>query len=238
MDKKRKGTRQGRPFRHTDGPDWTASNTESPMIKGNGKIVNTKHEMPRRPTNTKLRILKAARTLYSTHGFGGTSLDDIITAAGITKGAFYHYFKSTAGLCEQLLDDVIADYRQLAQSIDPDIAPIEQLRYMLETLARLNASGEWVNCRLILRLSAESHESRTQIQHKLAGFWQWYTDFFEQLILKCRSAGEISTQLDPKTQTRLLMSILAGSITLERISPAASAFDHLADLVINSLSTP
>ena len=193
--------------------------------------------MPRRPTNTKLRILKAARTLYSTHGFGGTSLGDIITSAGITKGAFYHYFKSTAGLCEQLLDEVIADYRQLAQSIDTDLAPIEQLRYMLETLARLNASGEWVNCRLMLRLSAESHESRPRLQHKLAGFWKWYTDFFEELILKCRSAGAISTQLDPKTQTRLVMSILAGAITLERISPAPSAFDNLAEIIINSLSS-
>jgi len=182
-----------------------------------------------------MRILKAARTLYSVHGFGGTSLGDIITAAGITKGAFYHYFKGTAAVCEQLLDEVVADYEQLAQSIDPDLAPIEQLRNFLETLARLNASGEWVNCRLILRLSAESHESRPQLQRKLAGFWEWYTEFFEQLILKCRSAGAISTQLDPKTQTRLVMSILTGAITLERISPTASAFDNLAELVINSL---
>lgn len=191
--------------------------------------------MARRPTNTKSRILKVARNLYSTHGFGGTSLGDIITAAGITKGAFYHYFKGTAALCEDLLDEVVADYQQLAQSIDPDLAPIEQLRNMLETLARLNASGQWVNCRLILRLSAESHESRPQLQRKLAGFWQWYTEFFEQLILKCRSAGAISTQLDPKTQTRLVMSILAGLVTLEKISPSASAFGNLADLVINSL---
>jgi len=182
-----------------------------------------------------MRILKAARTLYSTHGFGGTSLDDIITAAGITKGAFYHYFKGTATVCEELLDEVIADYEQLAQTIDPDAAPIEQLRKFLDTLARLNKSGEWVNCRLILRLSVESHESRPQLQHKLAGFWKWYTEFFEQLILKCRSTGAISTQLDPKTQTRLVMSILTGAITLERISPASSAFDNLADLIINCL---
>jgi hypothetical protein len=73
---------------------------------------------------------------------------------------------------------------------------------------------------------------------KISSFWQWYTEFFESLILKCRSAGEISTQLDPKTQTRLAMSILAGAITLERIMPAASAFDNLSELIINSLSTP
>ena len=168
--------------------------------------------MARRPTNTKSRILKAARTLYSTHGFEGTTLGDIITACGITKGAFYHYFKSTAGLCEELLDEV------------------------LNRIAELNTSGEWVNCRLMLRLSAEPHESNPKIQLKISGFWEWYTEFFESLILKCRSAGEISTQLDPKTQTRLVMSILAGAITLERISPAGSGFDNLSDLIVNSLA--
>jgi TetR/AcrR family transcriptional repressor of nem operon len=191
--------------------------------------------MASRTTNTKSQILNAARSLYSTHGFSGTSLGDIITAAGITKGAFYHYFKGTARLCEEILDEVIADYRQLAQSIDPAQAPIEQLRYILETLAKLNASGEWVNCRLILRLSTESHQPDTKVQDKLAGFWKWYMDFFEDLILKCRAAGAISTQLDPKTQTRLLLSILTGTITLEKISPGPSAFTNLADLIINSL---
>jgi len=185
--------------------------------------------------NTKMRILKAARSLYSTHGFGGTTLEDIITAAGITKGAFYHYFKSTAGLCEQLLDEVIGDYRQLVKSIDPEIRPIEQLRNMLDTLVSLNASGQWVNCLLMLRLSAESHQARPKLQHKLADFWKWYTGFFEDLILKCRSTGAINTQLDPKTQTRLIMSILAGAITLERISPTTSTFEQLPDLIINSL---
>ena len=48
--------------------------------------------MARKATNTKSRILQVARTLYSTHGCDNTTLDDIITATGITKGAFYHYF--------------------------------------------------------------------------------------------------------------------------------------------------
>ncbi len=70
-------------------------------------------EMARHPTDTKLRILKVARTLYSTHGFEGTTLDDIITASGVTKGAFYHYFKSKESLCIAVLDEVIDEYSKL-----------------------------------------------------------------------------------------------------------------------------
>jgi TetR/AcrR family transcriptional repressor of nem operon len=173
--------------------------------------------------------------LYSTYGFEGTTLADIITACGITKGAFYHYFKSTAGLCEHLLDEVTADYQKLAESIDVNIQPVEQLRWTINRIVELNASGEWVNCRLMLRLSTESHEQNSQIKLKIAEFWQWYTEFFESLILKCRSAGQIGTRIDPKTQTRLVMSVLAGAVALDRICPATAGFANLADLVIKSL---
>ncbi len=112
--------------------------------------------MPRLPTDTKSRILNVTRTLYSAHGCENTTIDDIITAIGITKGAFYHYFRSKEDLCITVITRVIEDYQNLAQSINPDAEPIEQLRQMIEELAQLNASGRWVNCRLIIRLSTDS----------------------------------------------------------------------------------
>ncbi len=122
--------------------------------------------MSRRPTDTKSRILKTTRTLYSTYGCDGTTLDDIITAAGITKGAFYHYFKSKESLCEAVIEQLVADYHRLTESIDQQLQPIDRLRWIIHELSSLNASGEWVNCRLIIRLTLDSHESNPKIQHK------------------------------------------------------------------------
>ena len=178
--------------------------------------------MPRSATDTKSRILKAARSLYSTHGCDGTTLDDIITASGITKGAFYHYFKSKDSLCEETLDDVILDYKNLTESIDADIEPIEQLRWLIRKIADLNTSGQWVNCRLMLRFSTDSHESNPEIQRKIKQFWQWYTGFFEELIIKSSQASQLDSQLEPKTLARLLMSVLAGAVVLDKAAPTDS----------------
>ena len=191
--------------------------------------------MPRTSTDTKSRILKAARTLYSTHGCDGTTLNDVITASGITKGAFYHYFKSKESLCERVLDEIMVEYEQLTESISGDAEPIEPLRQMIGKLAELNSSGEWINCCLILRLSAESHEANPKIQRKIREFWQWYSGFFEELVEQCRAAGQFNTRLDRKTQTRLLMSLMAGAITLERIVPSESNFTELAETIIQTL---
>ncbi|MBE0536705.1 MAG: TetR/AcrR family transcriptional regulator [Phycisphaerae bacterium] len=192
--------------------------------------------MTRGATNTKSRILQTARTLYSTHGCDTTTLEDIITAAGITKGAFYHYFKSKESLCEAVMDQVIEDYRHLAANLDTSAEPIEQLKQMVMNLARLNASGEWVNCRLILRLSADCHGSHPQVQRRLREFWRWETGFFEELIERCTAAGQLSKRMDVQTQTRLLLAVMAGAIMLDRMEPSESVFAaRLCERVIDVL---
>ena len=126
--------------------------------------------MPRQPTDTKSKILNVTRTLYSTHGCENTTIDDIITAIGITKGAFYHYFRSKEDLCKTVIASVIEDYQNLAQSINPDIEPIEQLRQMIDKLAQLNASGRWVNTLTGIwsnRTGANSNARRSWASEKL-----------------------------------------------------------------------
>lgn len=46
----------------------------------------------------RLRILVAATDLIRRRGFSGTSIDELCTAAGVTKGAFFHHFASKEAL--------------------------------------------------------------------------------------------------------------------------------------------
>lgn len=49
-----------------------------------------------RPANPRTResLLEAAFNLVRTKGLAATTVDDICTAAGVSKGAFFHHFKS------------------------------------------------------------------------------------------------------------------------------------------------
>lgn len=54
----------------------------------------------RRPStsDTRARLLDTALTLVRRHGFAATSIADLCTAAGVTKGAFFHHFASKEAL--------------------------------------------------------------------------------------------------------------------------------------------
>ena len=190
--------------------------------------------MKQSSNETRDRILKMSRNLLSVHGCEGTSLSDIITASGITKGAFYHYFKSKDSLCEAVIKQAVEDYHQLTESLDEG-RPIERLTSMLNQLSGLNTSGQWVNCRLILRLMCESQESHPKIQKKLRDFWSWYESFFTELIEDCRQAGELSDRPGAARQGRLVIELLAGNVLLSRTGREQAQKGDFADTIINAI---
>ncbi|WP_423464844.1 TetR/AcrR family transcriptional regulator [Promicromonospora sp. MS192] len=47
-----------------------------------------------RTTNVREQVLRAALDLFSSQGYATTSVQQVVAAAGVTKGAMYHYFTS------------------------------------------------------------------------------------------------------------------------------------------------
>jgi TetR/AcrR family transcriptional repressor of nem operon len=45
-------------------------------------------------SETRAKLLDAARDVIRTKGYAGSTVDDICAAAGVTKGGFFHYFDS------------------------------------------------------------------------------------------------------------------------------------------------
>ncbi|WP_062435378.1 TetR/AcrR family transcriptional regulator [Herbidospora daliensis] len=53
------------------------------------------------------RLLSAATRLFAEKGFESTSVQEIVAAAGVTKGAMYHYFDSKDDLLQEIYGRVL-----------------------------------------------------------------------------------------------------------------------------------
>src|SRR3712207_956746 len=58
---------------------------------------------------TKRDLIAVARRLFAERGYAGTSLDDVVSAAGVTKGALYHHFENKRELFAAVAERVEAD---------------------------------------------------------------------------------------------------------------------------------
>ena len=78
--------------------------------------------MPKDGAVNRTRILDAAEALVIDNGFAATSVDQVLRAAGTSKGAFFHHFESKADLARALTERYVA-------------GDVEQLRLALEATA-------------------------------------------------------------------------------------------------------
>lgn len=67
-------------------------------------------------SDTRAQILDAAEALVFTHGYAGTSVDAILERAGLTKGAFFHYFPSKQALAQALIERYAAQDWELFET--------------------------------------------------------------------------------------------------------------------------
>jgi len=156
---------------------------------------------------TREQIISSAKMLFSNYGFAQTSIEDIITSSGITKGAFYHYFETKESICEEIIDIVKAENQEVINSLDKSLNPLEKLKSFITQILTLNENSQWLNSILMLRLSYEK-----KLAEQMNVFWDWYIDQYRQLIIECRDEKLISTKITLEQQTNIIISFLTGSI--------------------------
>lgn len=85
---------------------------------------------------TREKILDAAYALILDHGFGSTTVDAVVSRAGITKGAFFHHFGSKADLARALVDrhaqldrDIFLEQQARARKLASD--PLQQVLLLI-----------------------------------------------------------------------------------------------------------
>lgn len=79
-------------------------------------------------------LLTSAENVFLQKGYEQANVDDILKASGISKGAFYHYFKSKedvlAASIENLLDEAVAFLQPTVD--DPGLGALEKFKTFME----------------------------------------------------------------------------------------------------------
>jgi AcrR family transcriptional regulator len=89
-------------------------------------------------TARRNEILDVARQLVYTKGFEQMSIQDILDAMKISKGAFYHYFDSKQALMDGLIDRMLDEGEKVLRPIVEanGLSAVEKLRRYFDTAGR------------------------------------------------------------------------------------------------------
>lgn len=95
---------------------------------------------PRASSPTKQKLLAAAQKLMSGKGYPATTVDEICTAAGVTKGSFFHYFSNKEQLGTAVLEHFVGHLFQTmqAQAFTKKRDPLERVYGYIDFVSKMS----------------------------------------------------------------------------------------------------
>lgn len=162
----------------------------------------------------KVQILKGALKIFARRGVGVSKISDIASAAGVSHGLVYQYFKSKEEIFETLVEGAIESTRQVADMISKiPVSPINKIKIFfevfIEDLEKQRQAGDYPYYFLIM-IQATSFETISErIDELVYGQPFPLGEFFYKEIVEGQKAGEI-VQEDPAMLTSTLLQLSLG----------------------------
>lgn len=160
----------------------------------------------RRPDERPQEILDAALTVFAERGYRNTRLEDVGEAAGVTKGAIYHYFANKEDLLLRAIEQRSAEaFGRIEDIVRDKTAPVStRLRLVVRrwfgsvTKERLAV--------VTLLLQGIAHEAPEAFRRWLAGGPTVSMRLIATLVREGQERGEFRPDADADVAARLLVS--------------------------------
>ena len=147
--------------------------------------------------DTRQQILSAALKRFAEQGYAGTSVQQIVEAAGVTKPALYYHFRNKAGLFRALVDWAHEErYRLMQQAVARGGSLAAQLTEICAVLFDFIQDH-----RSLVRLAfATAFAAPGEVPPEakcLEKGWRNF-EFLHQLLRRAAERGEISRAFTPR----------------------------------------
>lgn len=190
--------------------------------------------------NTRQTILDAAQVLVGRKGFSAVGLNEILQAAEVPKGSFYHYFTSKDGFGVVLLDTYFDHYVHGMQQLfdQPGLSQHAKLmRYWDAWIDNQTGCTEAGKC-LAVKLGAEVSDLSEPMRLALQRGTSRTIALLAVALHRGVEDGSLRLQHRPQDLAQQLYALWLGSSVMSKITLTSAPFDEALLLTRQLLGHP
>jgi len=197
-------------------------------------VATTEQRATRAPRGTaRTRLLDAAVQVIRTKGLSATSVDDLCSAAGVTKGAFFHHFESKHALAVAAADHWSETTGVLFAGADyhDHLDPLDRILGYLDLRARLIVGSPADYTCLVGTMTQEAFATSPAIREACAASIFGHARSLEHDFEAALAAASNPSGVDAAGLARHTQAVLQGAFVLSKAAddPAlvAESIGHL-----------
>lgn len=187
-------------------------------------------------------IIHEAQKLFSLNGFLSTGINDIIRAAGTSKGGFYNHFCSK----EELFLEVLAESQKIWRDkvlylVNQIESPIEKINQILVNYRDryLKDSDNFPGGCIFITFSVELDDTRPHLMQEVNKGFVGLKNLLQQFLEEGKEQGELKEDVNINRATELIFSGMIGTSVLFGVDKSTtnmgrsinSLIDYLDDLI-------
>jgi AcrR family transcriptional regulator len=203
-----------------------------------GNSVSSSTENATQPASIPEKLMSVSVKLFAEQGYAQTSVQQIVDAAGVTKGALYHYFTSKDDLLFDIYDRLLSLQRaHLDEIVERGRGAAETLRLVCEDVILTSIDGLADGVVFFRSQHMLSEKRQREVKRRR----REYNDAFESILNRGRDAGIIRTDIPPAILIAHFFSDVHYLAQWYSPGGALSPYQvatEITDLYLASLATP
>ena len=180
-----------------------------------------------RRDSKKEAILLAGMEVMKAHGYNGTSVKDIVEAAGVPKGSFYNYFESKEQFAIEAIDYAAAEGHEfLARALgDSSKCAVARLSGFFSSSIDCACDSKFkVGC-FLGNMCQEMSDTSDAIRARLDKVLEGNTRLIADVIEQGQERESIGRDLDPKLASEFLFNAWQGALMRAKAAKSRAPLD-------------
>ena len=164
----------------------------------------------------KERLLRAGIKLFYENGFHGTTIDAVLTEAGVPKGSFYHHFGSKDAFAQAVLNRYIQFQGQLFTTwiARTDLSTVDQLTGYFTDMSQIFIKSGFQTACLTGKFSTEVGATSDYFRPQLAAQIAMWKTQLSTLLTAGQERGDIRRDRSSEDLADAVLALIQGSFVL------------------------
>lgn len=162
-------------------------------------------------SNTRGKIVEAARILFNRHGFSEVTIDEVMAQVGLTRGGFYNHFRNKEELYTEAVTCFLNGRGQTWRDdagVDPDNGGLDTVRAMINSYLSVEHAQDVDGQCPMIALPSDVARSTTETQRAYEALLRAMIWLYE---------NNLSNLTDDKRTTACVLAALSvGGMVLSR----------------------
>ncbi|PAF22112.1 hypothetical protein CHH49_05720 [Terribacillus saccharophilus] len=181
----------------------------------------------------KREIISIAREVIYSKGYQSTSINDILSAANIGKGQFYHYFSSKHDLGLAVVEDLICEWDQelIIDILLTKLEPVTKLIKMLEKILLFHTESDNKSGCPIGNLAIEMSEHDEVFRTKLQYIFNRWISSLEDTLNEMIDIDHLPPDMDTEKNARAIVAMIEGGVLLMKNQKDTQFLTDVLDII-------